>query len=70
MRNVDFPFDQQRMENFRPLLERTLGGTPDLTSATLPLLAGAEITGQAHSALHDCEAIRAALAAWRAQGMI
>ena len=71
MRGLEFPLPGHRMENFRPLLKRTLGDVSgDLTSSNLPQVAGVSTKGQAHSALHDCDAIASALAVWRSNGVI
>ncbi len=63
---ISFPWATLQMFNFRPLLAKTLGVEPaDLVSSTLPALAGLPNAGKAHTALDDCRAIAATLAAWR-----
>ncbi len=71
MHGLDSPLAQERMFNFRPLLARTLGRPhEDLASSDLPQLAGAPIEGRAHTALHDCRSIAAALSVWRNAGVL
>ncbi len=68
---VDLPLRQERMFDFRPLLARTLDQPKHkLVSCELPQLAGISVPGRAHSALHDCRAIAAALSTWRAAGWL
>jgi inhibitor of KinA sporulation pathway (predicted exonuclease) len=69
--HVDLSWPDARMFDFRPLLARTLGRPKDqLTSSDLPQIAGVSLAGRAHSALYDCRAIAAALAHWRANGVL
>lgn len=71
MHGLDSPLPEERMFNFRPLLARTLGRRPEeLASSDLPALAGAPIEGRAHTALHDCRSIAAALSVWRRAGQL
>jgi inhibitor of KinA sporulation pathway (predicted exonuclease) len=70
---VDLPFPplRDRMFDFRPLLAKTLRRpASDLVSSELPALAGIRVEGRVHSALHDCRAIAASLATWRAAGVL
>lgn len=69
--SIDLPWPQERLFDFRPLLSKTLMQPEDkLISSELPNLAGVDFPGQAHSALHDCRAIAAALSAWRTAGQL
>ena len=71
LNNVDLPWDEARMFDFRPLLAKSLDQPAHkLVSSDLPELAGISVSGRAHSALHDCKAIAAALAAWRKAGRL
>ena len=71
MREVAPPWPEEKMFNFRPLLARTLDRPQsELTSSDLPALAGIEVAGRAHSALHDCKAISAGFARWRTSGIL
>lgn len=68
---VTLPWLDKRMFDFRPLLARTLGRPQEeLISSELPRLAGTRTSGRSHSALDDCKAIAAALAAWRSSGIL
>lgn len=68
---ITAPWPDARMFNFRPLLAVSLKRQPDeLTSSDLPALAGIHVTGHSHSALHDCQSIAGAFAAWRNAGLI
>jgi inhibitor of KinA sporulation pathway (predicted exonuclease) len=65
------PWPDSCMFNFRPLLADSLGRRSDeLTSSELPTLAGIQVAGRCHSALHDCKAIAGAFAVWRNAGLI
>ncbi|OEJ63840.1 exonuclease domain-containing protein [Magnetovibrio blakemorei] len=65
------PWNKQILFNFRPLLADTLQHNAEsLVSSDLPRLARTHVEGRAHSALHDCRAIAAALSAWRQEGKL
>jgi inhibitor of KinA sporulation pathway (predicted exonuclease) len=71
MRGLPPLWTQERTFNIRPLLSRTLDRPfRDLVSSALPALAGIALTGRAHTALADCEAIAAALGTWRRSGVL
>ena len=71
MREMAPPCQEIRMFDFSPLLARTLGRPlNELISSVLPTLAGIEVVGRPHTALHDCRAISAALAKWRESGLL
>ena len=71
MQGIDLPWDTARMRDFRPLLARTLGLlSSELTSSGLPMLAGFDLPGRGHSALHDCRAIAGSFAVWRRAGRL
>lgn len=71
LNSLCLPLPEERMFNFRPLLAQTLNLPQEkLVSSDLPNLAEISIDGHAHSALHDCKAIAAALAAWRKKGRL
>lgn len=68
---IALDLNPDKMLNFRPLLARSLGRPiSELTSSKLPSIAGVRVNGRAHSALHDCHAIAAAFARWRATGLL
>ena len=68
---LEMPWREETMFNFRPLLTKTLGYDSDqLVSSDLPGLAGITVEGREHSALHDCMAIAGAFAAWRTAGRL
>jgi inhibitor of KinA sporulation pathway (predicted exonuclease) len=65
------PWPDARMFNFRPLLAASLKLRSDeMTSSGLPALAGIQVAGRSHSALHDCKSIAGAFAVWRNAGLI
>lgn len=65
------PWPVECMFDFRPLLSRTLvRPQSELVSSELPSLAGVNVAGRCHSALHDCRAIAAAFARWRSTGCL
>jgi inhibitor of KinA sporulation pathway (predicted exonuclease) len=71
MRGIDLPWAVARMSDFRPLLARSLDlPSAELTSSGLPRLAGLELSGREHSALHDCRAIAGSCAFWRKAGRL
>jgi inhibitor of KinA sporulation pathway (predicted exonuclease) len=71
LNGIPFRWSEDQWRDFRPLLARTLGIPPHkLISSNLPNLAGIRVYGRAHSALHDCKAIAAALSTWRSEGRL
>jgi inhibitor of KinA sporulation pathway (predicted exonuclease) len=71
LNEVGSPVRAEMMFNMRPLLSRTLSRPPrELASSDLPNVAGITLDGRAHTALHDCRAIAAALGFWRRNGVL
>jgi inhibitor of KinA sporulation pathway (predicted exonuclease) len=67
----EFPWPHVPAYNFRPLLSSVLNHpSEELVSSALPILAGVENIGQAHTALDDCRAIAAALGKWRSSAVL
>lgn len=67
----EFPWPHVPAYNFRPLLSTVLNRPPEeLVSSVLPILAGVDNPGQAHTALDDCRAIAAALGKWRLSAVL
>jgi hypothetical protein len=67
----DYPWHHVPAYNFRPLLSTVLNRPSDeLVSSALPILAGVENLGKAHTALDDCRAIAAALGKWRLSAVL